>query len=220
MRFATNERRLPPDDFRAGRQEKNQGLTSMKLKMTRTQKAVSGTLFFLLLLVPVFFIAIPYKIVSSPNHALLFDIGPCRYFGLAPIALGAAAYIWCSHSFAFQGKGTPIPLTPTRELVVAGLYRFVRNPMYIAAFMVLAGETLLFQSKGMLVYFLIVFAGLNFQVLCLEEPYLEERFGDSYRRYRRAVRRWIPRLTPYRGDDPDAADSTARNARNRTPPVP
>jgi protein-S-isoprenylcysteine O-methyltransferase Ste14 len=192
----------------------------MKLKLNPASGAVFGTLFFLLLILPVFLIAIPYKIVSSPNHVLLFDIGPWRYFGWAPIVLGVAVYIWCSHSFSFQGKGTPIPLTPTRELVVSGLYRYVRNPMYIAGFMVLGGETVLFQSKGMLVYFLIMLAGLNFQVLCFEEPYLEEKFGESFRSYRRAVRRWIPRLTPYRKDDPADAASTARNARKRTPPVP
>ncbi len=175
----------------------------MKPKMTANLEAVFGTLFFLFLVLPIFFIYIPYKIVSYPNHALLFDIGVWRYSGLILIVLGAAGYFWCSHSFAFSGKGSPIPFTPTKELVVTGLYRHVRNPMYVAAFMILAGETVLFQSKGMLIYFLIMFAGLNFQVLCLEETHLEEKFGEGYRRYRKAVPRWIPRLTPYRAVGPE-----------------
>jgi protein-S-isoprenylcysteine O-methyltransferase Ste14 len=176
----------------------------MKSKISETLLASFGTLAFLFLILPFFFVWIPYKILISPNASYLFDIGVFRFIGLAPIVLGVAIYFWCSHSFVFFGKGTPIPFTPTKELVIPGLYRFVRNPMYMAAFLTLAGEAVLFQSKGLFIYFLIAFGALNVQVVCFEEPYLAEKFGESYTRYRQSVRRWIPRLTPYRENNSES----------------
>jgi protein-S-isoprenylcysteine O-methyltransferase Ste14 len=176
----------------------------MKSKIAETLIASLGTLVFLFLLLPVILIWIPHKILSSPNHIYLFDIGVFRYFGLVPIVVGVVIYFWCSHSFVFIGKGTPIPFTPTKKLVVKGLYKFVRNPMYLTHFLVLAGEVLLFQSKGVFIYFLAMFGGINFHVLALEEPYLSDKFGGTYKRYRKSVRRWIPRLTPYRENDSES----------------
>lgn len=85
--------------------------------------------------------------------------------------------------------------------MVKGLYKFVRNLMYLAGFFVLAGEILLFQSKELFIYFLVIFGLINLRLLALEEPRLEKRFNESYRRYRKSVRRWIPRLTPYRENE-------------------
>ena len=116
-----------------------------------------GTLAFLFLILPVFLILIPYKILSSPNSIYLFDIGVLRYFGFVPIVLGVVIYFWCTKSFVFFGKGTPIFFIPTEKLVVTGLYRFVRNPMYIAGVFVLTGEALLFQSICIFIYCLVMF---------------------------------------------------------------
>jgi protein-S-isoprenylcysteine O-methyltransferase Ste14 len=176
----------------------------MKSKIGETLLASFGTLVFLFLILPFFLVWIPYKILISPNASYLFDIGVFRIIGLVPIVLGVVIYFWCSHSFVFFGKGTPILFTPTKKLVVAGLYKFVRNPMYIAGSLVIAGEALLFQSKGLSIYFLIMFGAFNLQVLCFEEPYLTDKFGDSYKRYRQYVRRWIPRLTPYRENNSES----------------
>jgi protein-S-isoprenylcysteine O-methyltransferase Ste14 len=176
----------------------------MKSKIAEILLASLGTLLFLFIMLPVFLIYLPYDIVSSPNHTLLFDIGVFRYFGLVPIVVGVVIYFWCCHSFVFFGKGTPIPLTETKVLVVTGLYRFVRNPMYIAGFLVLAGEALLFQSKGLFIYFLVMFGIFNLYVPAVEEPHLSNTFGGTYKRYRKSVRRWIPRLTPYRENDSES----------------
>ena len=169
----------------------------MKPQRFEIIKAFLGTLGFLFVLLPIFFIGIPYKILSSPNHSLLFDIGELQYFGVVPIAVGALIYFWCSLCFAFIGKSTPIHSMPPKKLVVTGLYRFVRNPMYIGAFLILTGEVLLFQSQALLAYFLLMFAIINVHVLAFEEPRLSDLFGESYKHYRASVRRWIPRLTPY-----------------------
>ena len=176
----------------------------MKPETIETIKAFFATLGFLFVLLPIFFIVIPYKIVSSGSDSLLFDLGVFRYFGLIPIALGVFIYLWCSHNFVLFGKGTPIHSMPPRKLVVTGLYRFVRNPMYIAGLFVLGGEALLFQSKGLFIYFLVAFGVINLSLLTNEEPRLEKRFGETYNRYRKSVRRWIPRLTPYRENDSGA----------------
>ncbi len=169
----------------------------MKAKTSETLPALLGTLIFLLLLLPFFLIWVPYKILSSPEHIYLFDTGIFRYLGVVPIALGIFFYIWCSSSFVFYGKGTPIPFTPTKKLVVTGLYRFVRNPLYIAGSFVLAGEALLFQSLGIFIYCLVMFVIFNVHVL-IEETLLADRFGATYEQYCKSVPRWIPRLKPYR----------------------
>jgi len=73
--------------------------------------------------------------------------------------------------------------------------------MYLACCLVLAGETLLFQSQGLLIYLLIMFGIINIRLMVFEEPGLRKRFGDSYIQYCKSVGRWIPRLTPYREKD-------------------
>ena len=174
----------------------------MNPEVSETIKAFFGTLGFLFVLLPIFLIGIPYKIVSHPVHALLFDLGAYRYFGLVPIVAGVVIYFWCAHSFVFFGKGTPIFTVPTKKLLVTGLYRFVRNPMYIAGLLVLAGEVLLFQSRDLLIYLLVMFGFFNVIIFAVEEPYLSNKFGDTYKQYCKSVRRWIPRLKPYRGNGP------------------
>jgi len=176
----------------------------MKSDIAENIKAVFGTLGFLFVLLPIILIGIPYKIISSPNHTHFFNIGEFRYLGLAPIVVGGIIYFWCSFSFVFSGKGTPIHSMPPKELVVKGLYRFVRNTMYIAGLLVLAGEVLLFQSKGVFIYLLVMFGMFHFFVLGHEESRLEKRFGEPYKRYRKSVRRWIPRLAPYREYDSES----------------
>jgi protein-S-isoprenylcysteine O-methyltransferase Ste14 len=173
----------------------------MKSKIAEILLASLETLLFLFLILPFFFIWIPYKILSPPNYSYLFDIGVFRYCGWVPIVLGVVIYFWCSLSFLFIGKGTPLLVTPPKNLVVKGLYRFVRNPMYIGALLIVLGEALLFQSKGLFIYALVIFGGTNIRILAFEEPYLADKFGETYERYRKSVRRWIPRLTPYQEND-------------------
>jgi protein-S-isoprenylcysteine O-methyltransferase Ste14 len=128
----------------------------MKSKIAETLISSLGTLLFLFLIIPFFLIWIPHRILLSPELIYRFDIGIYRYLGLAPIVFGVVIYIFCSGSFVFIGKGTPIPFTPTKELIVTGLYRFVRNPLYIAGVLVLLGEAILFQSLGILIYCLVL----------------------------------------------------------------
>jgi protein-S-isoprenylcysteine O-methyltransferase Ste14 len=167
----------------------------MKSKFAETLIASLGTLLFLLLIIPFFLIWIPREILLSPEYSYHFDIGIYRYLGLAPIVIGVVIYLFCSGSFVFVGKGTPIPFTPTKDLIVTGLYRFVRNPLYIAGVLVLSGESILFQSFGILIYCLLMFGAFNVHVF-MEESLLAEKFGTRYEQYCMSVPRWIPRLKP------------------------
>jgi protein-S-isoprenylcysteine O-methyltransferase Ste14 len=175
----------------------------MKANFSKTSLAFVGTLIYLFLLVPFFIIWIPYEILSASGHDIEFNSGVFQHVGLVFIALGVVAYIWCSGSFVFYAKGTPIPFTPTKELVVTGLYKYVRNPLYIAGMLVLLGETLLFLSKGIFIYTLIMFGVFNIHVL-MEENHLEDTFGKKYEQYRKDVPRWIPRFKSYKENDPSS----------------
>jgi protein-S-isoprenylcysteine O-methyltransferase Ste14 len=113
--------------------------------------------------------------------------------GIALMVIGAALTAACVVTFVVRGQGTPAPFDPPRAFVASGPYRWVRNPMYIGAFLLLAGYALCAVSfAALLVAFAMLAAAMLF-VLLYEEPSLERRFGESYRTYRRATPRWIPR---------------------------
>jgi protein-S-isoprenylcysteine O-methyltransferase Ste14 len=130
---------------------------------------------------------------------LSFTIGKLRYIGILFIIFGIFIAVSCSIDFVVRGRGSPIPFSETEKLIVSGFYRFVRNPLYIAGVFVFCGEALLFQSIGIFIYCLLMFAVFNIQVI-MEETFLEERFGESYKQYYHAVPRWIPRFKPYKNN--------------------
>jgi protein-S-isoprenylcysteine O-methyltransferase Ste14 len=123
------------------------------------------------------------------------------YFWLALpcFAGGVALMIATIRRFATEGRGTLAPWNPTQRLVVGGPYRYVRNPMISGVLCNLLGESLLLQSWPIAAWALAFFAGNTLYFVLAEEPGLERRFGDDYRRDRAAVPRWIPRRTPYEG---------------------
>ena len=126
--------------------------------------------------------------VSNPRHLL----------GLSGMAAGAVLLLACILEFARRGRGTLSPVDPPKHLVVSGLYRFVRNPMYLSVTLVVLGQVLLTFSQGLLLYWITWFTIVNVFVMGYEEPTLRRQFGDEYERYTRAVGRWVPRLSPYR----------------------
>ena len=129
---------------------------------------------------------------------------PVHIFGLLCIGLGGVLLVTCIWEFARTGRGTLAPVDPPRELVVRGLYRYVRNPMYLSVTMIVLGEFLLTWSRPLLGYWAVWFVGVNLFVIGYEEPTLRRRFGVAYDRYREEVGRWLPRfhsrhLPPPRG---------------------
>jgi len=98
-----------------------------------------------------------------------------------------------------KGLGTPAPVFPTRYLVVTGLYRYVRNPMYVAVVAVIVGQGLIFANARVLEYGAVVWLCFHFFVIAYEEPTLRATFGSQYEDFCRGVSRWIPRLSPRAG---------------------
>ena len=108
--------------------------------------------------------------------------------------IGGLGLLWCFWDFTFRGKGTPAPIDPPKELVASGLYRYVRNPMYVAILTIIAGHFLYFGYWYLLLYAASFFFIAHLFVTGYEEPNLRDRFGASYEDYLRRVPRWIPRL--------------------------
>jgi len=150
------------------------------------------SVFFALLLPGSVTLLIPYSILSARGGTGLHR-GPLQVLGLAAIAGGAIILIGCIVEFARKGRGTLAPVDPPKTLVVQGLYRYVRNPMYVGVTGVLLGEVALFRSVALFYYTAVWFFMVNLFVIFYEERTLRARFGDSYEQYRRSVRRWIPR---------------------------
>jgi protein-S-isoprenylcysteine O-methyltransferase Ste14 len=119
---------------------------------------------------------------------------PSHVLGLFCIAIGTLLLAACIVEFAKSGRGTLSPADPPRHLVVRGLYRHVRNPMYLSVTTILLGEAALMQSRDLVIYWVIWFVAVNLFVVGYEEPMLRQRFGDSYDEYTRHVGRWLPRL--------------------------
>src|SRR5687767_4478981 len=115
------------------------------------------------------------------------------------MVIGGAIMIRCVWDFAWTGRGTPAPWDPPRRLVIAGLYRYVRNPMYVGMGVFLLGEALLLPeiTRGMLIVMAAAWVAVTAFIVLYEEPTLRRLFAEDYQTYCRHVRRWIPRVTPF-----------------------
>ena len=120
-----------------------------------------------------------------------------QVLGALWIAAALPVLISAFASFVTEGRGTPAPVAPTEQLVVGGLYRWVRNPMYVAVGSVIAGQVLLFGSIPLLTYLAVVLAAFAAFVHLYEQPKLTATYGEEYEAYRRAVPAWWPRLRPW-----------------------
>ena len=152
------------------------------------------TIIFMIIVPGTVLVWAPYRLLSSSPASSQLGSAGLRYLGGVPILLGAAIILWCAWDFTFAGKGTPAPIDPPKRLVVRGLYRHVRNPMYVGVLSVITGEALLFQSLALIEYAAVVFVFTYLFVIFYEEPTLSRKFGESYNNYRKQVPRWIPRI--------------------------
>src|SRR5436305_10859745 len=118
--------------------------------------------------------------------------------GALMIVAGVTALLHAFARFVTEGRGTPAPVAPTEGLVVGGLYRYVRNPMYVAVAAIIVGHALLLWRPGLLLYALAFGLATSTFARFYEEPVLRERYGSQYEEYRRAVPAWLPRRRPWR----------------------
>lgn len=114
--------------------------------------------------------------------------------GLLPLLVGVGLFLWCNGLFTFTSKGSLAPICTPIFLVRSGPYTFVRSPMYLALFLMISGEALLFHSLWLIVYLLLLVLGMHLFVVCVEEPRLTRKYGESYQNYLRTVGRWLPRF--------------------------
>ncbi|MDR7132907.1 protein-S-isoprenylcysteine O-methyltransferase Ste14 [Lysobacter niastensis] len=139
------------------------------------------------------FLALPGVVAFLVPVAWLWmaDRPAAQPIGLLPLVLGMAGLLCCVRDFYVSGEGTLAPWAPPKRLVVSGLYRFSRNPMYVSVALILLGWAITFASGGLLAYALVVMVAFHVRVVRGEEPWLARTFGEDWVRYARRVRRWL-----------------------------
>jgi protein-S-isoprenylcysteine O-methyltransferase Ste14 len=152
---------------------------------------------------------VPWWLTGWRVRGPLAHWAPARLAGLILLVLGAIVLVRAFARFAVEGRGTPAPVAPTERLVIGGLYRHVRNPMYLAVVAAIAGQGLALGQPGLLAYAAAVWVTVASFVRWYEEPALARQFGEQYEAYRRAVPAWRPRIRPWR-PQPDRSPSTCR----------
>jgi protein-S-isoprenylcysteine O-methyltransferase Ste14 len=145
------------------------------------------------ILLPGFFAGyVPWRYFGL-GRAELRVFSPASILGVSCIGLGAVLLAACIVEFARTGRGTLSPVDPPRRLVVRGLYRYVRNPMYLSVTTIVLGEWLVTRSSALGFYWAVWFVGVNLFVIGYEEPTLHRLFGASYDEYTKQVGRWLPK---------------------------
>ena len=140
---------------------------------------------------------VPWRICRWHVEAPLLGISSLRPVGVLLIAAALPVLLDSFARFALQGLGTPAPIFPMRHLVVSGLFRYVRNPMYVAVMSLILGQGLFFGSLLILEYGIAVWVGFYLFVLIYEEPALRKNYGPEYEEFCANVPRWIPHLRPW-----------------------
>jgi protein-S-isoprenylcysteine O-methyltransferase Ste14 len=160
--------------------------------------AVVGTGLFLMLAPGTVAGLVPWWITRWRMQPPLLGFSGFRVMGCLMIAAGTAVVLDSFVRFALQGLGTPAPILPTRHLVVSGLYRYVRNPMYVGVLAIILGQGLLLGDVRLFAYGVLLWLVVHVFVVGYEEPTLRRTFGSEYQVFRGNVPRWIPRLSPWR----------------------
>ncbi|PLP58139.1 isoprenylcysteine carboxyl methyltransferase [Mesorhizobium loti] len=166
--------------------------------MKNRTSAIFGSAIFFLAAPCIVAGALPWLILD--HYRLPFSTAlPFVAIGCILIVVAVAGLLHSFARFALEGLGTPAPVAPTEKLVVGGIYRHVRNPMYVAVLSIIAGQALLFASWAVVLYGVVMGIAMASFVHFYEEPTLARRYGAEYETYRRAVPGWLPRLTPWHG---------------------
>src|SRR6201987_369969 len=167
-------------------------LKSRHGRKVASMKHILNTLLFTILVPATVAGWIPHPLRGTATAASSKTV---RTLSFVLIVLGVAIYLHTAFwGFALRGRGTPAPIAPTQKLVVEGLHRYVRNPMYLGVLLIVIGQAVLFHSRTLLCYAAFFWLATHFFVLYYEEPTLEQTFGEEYRNYKQRVPRWIPRF--------------------------
>jgi protein-S-isoprenylcysteine O-methyltransferase Ste14 len=168
--------------------------------VTGRARAAAGSLVFLVIAPGVVAGLVPWLLTGWDAHETPLAVTALGWF---LVGAGTAVLLSAFARFVVEGIGTPAPVAPTERLVVGGLYRYVRNPMYLAVAAVIVGQALVLWRPVLLAYAAAFVAVVWAFVHWYEEPTLARRFGADYAAYRRAVPGWWPRLRAWRPGVPD-----------------
>ena len=149
------------------------------------------SLLYLVIEAGIFALYIPFALL---RHGPRIETGIVSWLAIPLWLIGSVVVLWCFWDFTFKGRGTPVPTDPPKELVVTGLYRHVRNPIYTGVLLIFLGHFLWFGYWSLLIYTVLAFLGVHFFVVLYEEPTLKRKFGADYEDYLRNVPRWIPKV--------------------------
>lgn len=175
----------------------------------RRTLAILGSVLFLLLAPGIVAGLVPWWISRWRIQPSLLGFSALRVVGAILIAVALPVLLDSFARFALQGLGTPAPVFPTYHLVVTGLYRHVRNPMYVAVVWLIVGQGLILGNVRLLGYAIFVWLAFHVFVVAYEEPVLQRTFAAEYDAYRANVPRWIPRARPWLGP-PSGKSKTSR----------
>ena len=160
-------------------------------------KAAIGSVIFLVLAPGVVAGLVPWLLTRWEVEQPIPYWLPFRVVGAVLLVAGVVVLVDAFMRFVKEGLGTPAPVAPTEHLVVGGLYRYVRNPMYLAVSSIIFGQALLLGQLVLIPYAALFGLTVSAFVRWYEEPTLEQQFGADYDEYRRAVPAWWPRRTPW-----------------------
>lgn len=160
----------------------------------RILRAATGSALFFIVAPGVVAGLIPWWITGWEVRSTL---APIRIAGVILIAAGVMALVYSFVRFVVEGIGTPAPVAPTERLVVGGLYRHVRNPMYVAVLAIIIGQSLLLGQWSLIWYALVAGGAMAAFARFYEEPALARQFGSQYDLYKDNVPGWWPRVTPW-----------------------
>lgn len=146
------------------------------------------------------FLMVPVVVTGiMPFILSLYDPykGQGNLSGLIPLAVGLVILLWCVRDSYVSGKGTLAPWDPPKHLVTVGLYRYVRNPMYVGVLFILLGWTISTASPLIFGFTLFLFIAFYLRVKTHEEPWAEKMFGTEWEKYKNNVPRWLPQTKGY-----------------------
>jgi protein-S-isoprenylcysteine O-methyltransferase Ste14 len=176
--------------------QRDDSQSSEKSKSSRAF-AILGTAAFLVLAPGTVAGLVPWLISGWRMQPPLLGFMPFRRIGILLVVGGIPVVLESFARFALKGVGTPAPIFPTQHLVVSGLYRYVRNPMYVGVVAMILGQGLLLGNVGLLVYAALAWLAMHIFVVGYEEPTLRRSYGVEFEVFCKNVPRWVPRLTPW-----------------------
>jgi protein-S-isoprenylcysteine O-methyltransferase Ste14 len=149
------------------------------------------SLLYLIIEAGLFALYIPLALLRS---GLRIELGVISWLAIPLWLIGGLVVLLCFWNFTFQGRGTPMPSDPPKELVTTGPYHYIRNPIYGGVLLIFLGHFLWFGYWALLIYTVLAFLGVHFFIIAYEEPILKRKFGAAYEEYLRRVPRWLPRV--------------------------